>query len=104
SAMKQSLNPFLSSISISKDLKIFQNGENIPLIFDQFGDENIPDLVFEQNKKYILIFGPEGGLTSEEIFLISSKKIKLTQNRLRSETAIISVASFIALSSTKHTV
>lgn len=104
SAMKQSLNPFLISISISKDLKIFRTRVSIPVIFDQFGEENMPDFEFDYSKNYVLIFGPEGGLTDEEMSLISSKKIKLTQNRLRSETAIISVASFIALSFTKKSV
>jgi RsmE family RNA methyltransferase len=50
--------------------------------------------MIDPNKKYCLIFGPEGGLTNDELMLIEPfKKLKLAENRLRTETAIIKAAS-----------
>ena len=53
-------------------------------------------MTFNQNEEYLFVFGPEGSLTKEEIkFLNPDKIVKLSENRLRSETAIIKAASIL---------
>ena len=42
------------------------------------------------------LFGPEGGFTEDELRIANGElRIKLTDNRLRSETAIITAASIL---------
>ncbi len=102
SAMKQSLLPFLpqinfipslSELNCSKRDKIFIFEQKADLKFTRVlsSVENNPDVNF------YFIFGPEGGLTDEEQnFFPTARKVSLTENRLRSETAIITVAVLIA--------
>ncbi|HET56446.1 MAG TPA: RsmE family RNA methyltransferase, partial [Ignavibacteria bacterium] len=69
------------------------------IIFDQNAKESFSSSLnkFESSENFILIFGPEGGLTDDEInFIQPSQKYSITSNRLRAETAVISVASLIS--------
>lgn len=93
SAMKQSLRAYLPKIQLVNDLSNIAelNGEKI--IFEQNAEKNFK---FNNDRgiKYYFVFGPEGGLTDVEIQLFESEEIyTLSGNRLRSETAIIKVAS-----------
>lgn len=95
SAMKQSLRAYLPKIQLVNDLSNIAelNGEKI--IFEQNAEKNFK---FNNDRgiKYYFVFGPEGGLTDDEIQLFESEEIyTLSGNRLRSETAIIKVASLL---------
>lgn len=102
-AMKQSLRSFSPEIEFKKSLKEINKLEGDKIIFVQNSEKNILEYLNSQDrksraKKY-LIFGPEGGLSEEEISLMkNSTKLSLTKNRLRAETAIITAASVIAIS------
>ncbi len=108
-AMKQSLRAWLPEISYIKNYNelIRLNGKKI--IFEQNSEISFNDFLISQysplNTKYYFIFGPEGGLTNDEcrVELASVNggnvecRVKLTDNRLRSETAIVAAASMLSL-------
>lgn len=94
-AMKQSLRAYLPKIQLVNDLSNIAelNGEKI--ILEQKAENNFK---FNNDRgiKYYFVFGPEGGLTEDEIQLFEFEEIyTLSGNRLRSETAIIKVASLL---------
>jgi len=94
-AMKQSLRAFLPIIKLVKNLSGISelNGEKI--IFEQNAERKF-QFEFEMDKKYYLIFGPEGGLTQDELNFFDADSIySLSDHRLRSETAIVKAASLI---------
>ncbi len=103
SAMKQSLNLWLPRLKFDYNLKnisLNDSGENV--IFESFGstplDRFMGDMMTNiQNIVEIrLFFGPEGGLDSNEIDKIQGARIiRLTENRLRSETAAVYVGSVL---------
>jgi 16S rRNA (uracil1498-N3)-methyltransferase len=103
SAMKQSLRAWLPTIDYVKSVSdialfagrrvIFEQSAKIP--FNQFLEQ--PDFSSKVENIYF-VFGPEGGFADEEIAI--TKKcafVKLTDNRLRTETAVITAAGIIAL-------
>jgi RsmE family RNA methyltransferase len=50
----------------------------------------------DKNNPQLLIFGPEGGFSDQEIELFRDyPNYKLEENRLRTETAIIKAASLL---------
>jgi len=101
SAMKQSLRAFLPSLEIINNLKDFPDDGNI-VVFEQNSSLQLADYTFIPQQKYYLLFGPEGGFDKKEfVFFEEINYIKLTENRLRAETAIVTAASFISLSLTK---
>ncbi|MCW8804055.1 MAG: 16S rRNA (uracil(1498)-N(3))-methyltransferase [Ignavibacteriaceae bacterium] len=95
-AMKQSLRAFLPQIvsSIFGDIITFDGSkilfdQNVKAIFD--GNQNISQPTY-------FLFGPEGGFDENEIELVREQnRFSLSSNRLRSETAIIKVASLLKL-------
>ncbi len=100
SAMKQSLRPFLPEFKFEKNvddiLKKYSSGGGKVYLFDQNGQALFRDctgaLKGENGINYF-IFGPEGGISEREMELMKGcETFKLTGNRLRSETAIISAA------------
>ncbi len=98
SAMKQSLRSYLPQISISNSLSelIKQEGEKI--IFEQNAEVKFESKFINSSKKNFLIFGPEGGLSEEEISNFEGTDLfKLAENRLRAETAIVKCASVLNL-------
>ncbi|HOI30021.1 MAG TPA: RsmE family RNA methyltransferase [Melioribacteraceae bacterium] len=101
-AMKQSLRSYLPTVQHLRSVSEIAGLPGKRIIFEQtaglkldkflstsgpsFGDEN-----------FYFVFGPEGGFADEEIFM--TKKcyfVKLTGNRLRTETAVISAAGMVA--------
>ena len=97
SAMKQSLRAFLPTIEVVDSLIEFKSFVDELVLFDQFGLTKLSDYKFDENKNYLMIFGPEGGFFEKEIFELNTSTIlKLTNNRLRTETAIIKAASIIS--------
>lgn len=95
SAMKQSLNSFLPKIEVHN----FNNIINLPGIkigFEQSSINRIDNLKLNPDNKYYLIFGPEGGLSKKELIFFEKENIyKIADNRLRTETAVITTASII---------
>jgi 16S rRNA (uracil1498-N3)-methyltransferase len=96
SSMKQSLRAFLPKIIFLKSIEELITSTAEIILFDQLSELKIKDFQFDQNKKYLFIFGPEGGFSEKEYSTLEDvKKINLAQNRLRSETAIIKAASIL---------
>ncbi len=101
-AMKQSLRAWLPNVKYAKGVNELLALEGNKLLFDQNADVTISDFISKElstlhSSFFVLIFGPEGGFDIEEFKALNEeKKIKLTSNRLRSETAIITAASIIA--------
>lgn len=94
SAMKQSLRAFLPDISVQNDFKELFNLNCEKIIFDQNSNKKFDRDVLKKNS-YLLIFGPEGGFTNEEL-AYSKNVYQLAQNRLRTETAVIKCAALIS--------
>lgn len=95
SAMKQSLRSYLPEIKTAKSLNEISEIEGCKILLEQTAKNFLP-LKRDEAEKYFYIFGPEGGLTSEEINLFH-ERYKLAENRLRTETAIIKCASLITV-------
>ncbi|MEW6508100.1 MAG: 16S rRNA (uracil(1498)-N(3))-methyltransferase [Bacteroidota bacterium] len=103
SAMKQSLRAWLPTIGYVKSVTdialfagrrvIFEQSARTP--FNQFLAEpafssKVEDIYF--------VFGPEGGFADEEIAITKKCSfVKLTNNRLRTETAAVTAAGIIAM-------
>ena len=67
SAMKQSLRSYLPQISILNSLSEILAQEGKKIIFEQNAEVKFENKFINPSKKYFLIFGPEGGLSEEEI-------------------------------------
>lgn len=97
SAMKQSLHSFLPEIEIIDSIKELKNKPGEVIFFDQQSSNKFAEQNFDHSKNYLMVFGPEGGLTNKEIQEINPTiTFRIIGNRLRSETAIIKVASIIS--------
>lgn len=97
SAMKQSLRAFLPKLELINSIRELRNFTGEKILFDQLSFNKLGEQNFDRSEKYLMIFGPEGGLTDKEIQEINpAKTYRLTGNRLRSETAIIKAASVIS--------
>jgi 16S rRNA (uracil1498-N3)-methyltransferase len=93
SAMKQSLQPYLPQISVISSLNEIKNLKGEMIVFEQGAENQFKDMTLKSDKKYYLVFGPEGGLDKLELSLFVPQEIYgLTANRLRTETAIVSAA------------
>jgi 16S rRNA (uracil1498-N3)-methyltransferase len=94
-AMKQSLRAYLPKINLVKNLSDVAESKGEKIIFEQNAERKF-QFEYVMDKKFYFIFGPEGGLTENEIKLFDTKNIySLSDQRLRSETAIVKVASII---------
>jgi len=102
-AMKQSLRTYLPNIKYLNSFEKIKSFEGNKIILEQKGNDSIINflrLVKDKllSEKFYFIFGPEGGLSQNELNLISDcKKLTLTPNRLRAETAVIATATVISL-------
>jgi 16S rRNA (uracil1498-N3)-methyltransferase len=96
SAMKQSLRAFLPKILSSSFNSIIElDGSKI--IFDQNANKQF-DGKLDFSKPTHFLFGPEGGFDNTELESVSQEnRFSLTENRLRSETAIIKCASLLKI-------
>jgi 16S rRNA (uracil1498-N3)-methyltransferase len=99
-AMKQSLRAWLPQISFVKSFKELMKLNGSKIIFEQHSKIQFNDFLstinFPLSTNKYFIFGPEGGLTEDECRTVNEEcRVKLTDNRLRSETAIITAASLL---------
>lgn len=96
--IKQSLQanlPVIKSIGSLTELNSFEGNK---IIFEQNSKVRFDCNMITKNDINYFIFGPEGGLTDKEIISLNDhKKFSLAENRLRTETAIIKVASVLTL-------
>lgn len=104
SAMKQSLRAWLPTVYYTKNISELMKLEGKKYIFDQKGETRLNEILNSEFSTGVpkndtlnyFVFGPEGGFSSDEYRVMSEElKIKLTSNRLRSETAIITAAVLI---------
>ncbi len=101
-AMKQSLRSYLPNIQFIKSLDKLNELDGKKYISDQNAEIKFKDILVNHSdsnsEQRYFIFGPEGGLSDSEISNINnSELISLTQNRLRSETAIVTAASVLTV-------
>ena len=95
-AMKQSLRAFFPQILVSNfdDILNFDGGK---ILFDQNANKKFEGKLDFSKPTYFL-FGPEGGFDKTELESVSQEnRFSLTENRLRSETAIINCASLLKI-------
>ena len=97
SAMKQSLRTHLPKILSVMTIGNLAKSEIDFLVFDQSSEKFFAQsLRLDIKRKYYFVFGPEGGLSNEELRLFQPENIyKLSANRLRTETAIIKCAALL---------
>lgn len=97
SAMKQSLQSYLPKVEVYDSLLKFGELSDVKVLFEQNSENKLANQVFDETKNYYMIFGPEGGFSEKDMLHINPTLIlNLAENRLRSETAIIKVASLIS--------
>ena len=100
SAMKQSLRAYLPAISISDSLQeILEDHQRYqPLVAHEKEEAGISADI-KQQEKLLLVVGPEGGFSENEIALAvnqGAEIVSLGRNRLRTETAaIVFLSQFI---------
>lgn len=97
-AMKQSLQTFIPRLEFRESLQIDNTDNTRNFVFDQLAEKRFSHIESSLDKDLLtnLIFGPEAGLTQNEIDNIpNSDLVFLTKNRLRAETAVISAASLL---------
>lgn len=97
-SIKQSLQSILPEFQFISSLEELNKYIGRKIIFEQKCEIKFDKKLIDLTSVNYFIFGPEGGLTGEEIESLSDKNMfSLAENRLRSETAIIKVASVITL-------
>lgn len=96
-AMKQSLHSYFPKIKTAKSVKELLNNSCQIVLFDQASELFIEKKTFANKNKYLLIFGPEGSLSENELEILNAGLVlNLGSYRLRSETAIVKCASIIS--------
>lgn len=99
SAMKQSLKFFLTPVAEAKKFKkLVDDAKSYDIKLIAYVEEKQQSIVkeFYPNKKTIVLIGPEGGFSVEEILYAKEngfKTVSLGKSRLRTETAGLYVAS-----------
>ncbi len=90
SAAKQSFNPFKPVLATAEKFEhLFQQGKEV-LGFDLEAEQEFASFVPLPEHEYILVTGPEGGLSRRELERFDSRHLyHLTKNRLRAETAVL---------------
>ncbi|MBI5731624.1 MAG: 16S rRNA (uracil(1498)-N(3))-methyltransferase [Ignavibacteriales bacterium] len=100
SAMKQSLRAWLPKVSYERNVNTIIKLNGTRILFDQNASQTFQQFLAANNQSLItnhfFFFGPEGGLTEDECRVMNAEcRVKLTDNRLRSETAIVTAASIL---------
>ena len=103
SAMKQSLRTYFPKFEYLKSIEQINKFDGKKIVLDQNGETSLINYVRDikeqsTNKNIYFVFGPEGGLSKNEISQITNcQTLTLTPNRLRAETAVIATATIVAL-------
>jgi len=96
SAMKQSLRSYLPMFHSLTNYKNILALDGTKILFEQNAEKKLSELKLSDDKNYYFIFGPEGGLDKKEIESAGTENLyQLTENRLRSETAVVFAAAKI---------
>ncbi len=96
-AMKQSLHSYFPVLETAKSVKDLLKHNYEIVLFDQSSNLMLDKYKFNNKKKYLFIFGPEGSLSNNELKEINANLIfNLGNFRLRSETAIVKGASLLS--------
>ena len=99
-AMKQSLRAWLPQIQYVKSVNEIMKLEGTKVLFDQNAEETFRNSLLTNQQtpatNRYFIFGPEGGFDNSELKMESLELIRLTENRLRSETAVVTAAAILA--------
>jgi 16S rRNA (uracil1498-N3)-methyltransferase len=98
--MKQSLRAWMPKVSYANNISEIYKLDGTKFLFDQKAEKNFLSTLNSQFSigNCFFIFGPEGGFSEEELRMANLElRIKLTDNRLRSETAIVAAASELAM-------
>lgn len=96
-AMKQSLRVHLPVITYSDSLVSALGGVKTPIYFDQSANSAFIESFKDAGSNYGLVIGPEGGLSADEKEILEKGEcFRLSDGRLRAETAVITAASLLA--------
>ena len=96
SAMKQSLRSFLPKVNAAGPLSEPVKREGKKYVFDQGSKIEFKSIKKNYSEDSYFFFGPEGGLSEKEFgYFVENEIYRLTENRLRSETAIIVCATLL---------
>lgn len=95
SAMKQSLRTFVPDINVINKFDELQTLDGEKFLFHQNGNKWFDVSLLKNELKYFFIFGPEGGFSQAEISAFNESYL-LSENRLRTETAVIKCASILS--------
>lgn len=96
-SMKQSLHSYFPIIKTAKSVKELLDSNHQIILFDQSSKLALGDHKFDNIKKYLFVFGPEGSLSDNELMILKGNLIfNLGDYRLRSETAIVKSASLLS--------
>lgn len=94
--IKQSLQANLPEIKIVQSINELISLQGEKIIFEQNSQNRFDKNLIKTTTANYFIFGPEGGLSENEINLLrGAQKFSLAENRLRTETAIIKAASIL---------
>lgn len=101
-AMKQSLRSWLPKIQYVKSINEIVKLDGTKILFDQNASQTFQQFLSANHQSLItnhyFIFGPEGGFADAEFRMENlAWRIRLTENRLRSETAIVTAASILSI-------
>jgi len=102
-SMKQSLRSFLPKVATKGSIAEIMKLEGEKIVFEQ--DSSVSFMNFRplEGVDYYFIFGPEGGLDSKELAMFTEESSYfLTENRLRSETAVVTAASILSFNHLHH--
>ncbi len=99
-AMKQSLRAWLPNIQFIKSINEIEKLNGKKILFDQNASISLRQFLSKNHQSPItnnyFIFGPEGGIDNGEWRIEDLELIRITENRLRTETAVVSAASVMA--------
>jgi 16S rRNA (uracil1498-N3)-methyltransferase len=103
SSMKQSLRSFLPVVSTASSIAEMMALPGEKIVFEQDAKLSFRQFRPQEDKNYYFIFGPEGGLDKKELSMFSEENSYfLTENRLRSETAVVTAASILSFNQQHH--
>lgn len=97
SSMKQSLRSFLPKVTTKGSIAEIMALSGEKIVFEQNSKLSFRNFRPREDRTYYFIFGPEGGLDEKELSMFREESSYfLTENRLRSETAVVTAASVLS--------